>query len=68
MIKHDLFPSSSVVITCNIRRLSLEGGSLIINGALQSDEGRYQCIARNIADTRVSRRVLLSVYGEITAT
>ena len=38
--------------------------NLIISSAQQSDEGRYQCIARNIAGVRHSTQALLSVYGE----
>ena len=38
---------------------------LIISSAQQSDEGRYQCVARNIAGVRHSTQALLSVYGEI---
>ena len=45
-------------------RLVVSGNNLIISSAQQSDEGRYQCIARNIAGVRHSTQALLSVYGE----
>ena len=37
---------------------------MIISSAGQTDEGRYQCIARNMAGVRHSTQALLSVYGE----
>ena len=45
-------------------RLRLDGSSLIISSAQQGDEGRYQCVARNMAGVRHSTQALLSVYGE----
>ena len=49
-------------------RLVVSGNNLIISSAQQSDEGRYQCIARNIAGVRHSTQALLSVYGELSRT
>ena len=45
-------------------RLQTESANLVIVNAQQSDEGRYQCVARNIAGVRHSHTALLSVYGE----
>lgn len=46
-------------------RMVVDGShNLIISSAQQSDEGRYQCIARNMAGVRHSTQALLSVYGE----
>ena len=36
---------------------------LVLAAAQQSDEGRYQCVARNMAGVRHSTQALLSVYG-----
>ena len=38
---------------------------LVLAAAQQSDEGRYQCVARNMAGVRHSTQALLSVYGKI---
>ena len=46
-------------------RLVVRPGGLLISSAQQADEGRYQCIARNIAGVRRSTQALLSVYGEL---
>ena len=40
-----------------------ETGDLIIRHVLASDEGKYQCVAHNMAATRESTAVSLSVYG-----
>lgn len=40
-----------------------ETGDLIIRHVLASDEGKYQCVAHNMAATRESPAVSLSVYG-----
>ena len=45
-------------------RLRIESANLVIVNAQQSDEGRYQCVARNIAGVRHSHQALLSVYGK----
>lgn len=37
---------------------------LVLAAAQQSDEGRYQCVARNMAGVRHSTQALLSVYGK----
>eukprot|EP00090_Calanus_glacialis_P005360 TRINITY_DN14165_c0_g1_i1.p2 TRINITY_DN14165_c0_g1~~TRINITY_DN14165_c0_g1_i1.p2 ORF type:complete len:628 (-),score=93.63 TRINITY_DN14165_c0_g1_i1:3356-5239(-) len=43
-------------------RLRIESANLVIVNAQQSDEGRYQCVARNIAGVRHSHQAFLSVY------
>ena len=40
------------------------GHDLVLAAAQQSDEGRYQCVARNMAGVRHSTQALLSVYGK----
>ena len=41
-----------------------ETGDLIIRHVLASDEGKYQCVAHNMAATRESPAISLSVYGK----
>ena len=43
-------------------RVRLAGNGLVITKAELSDEGRYQCVARNLAGSRHSHEALLSVY------
>lgn len=45
-------------------RVRLKDSGLVISKAEPSDEGRYQCVAKNIAGSRHSHEALLSVYGE----
>ena len=62
----------SAFLSCLVReqqmiycsRLRIESANLVIVNAQQSDEGRYQCVARNIAGVRHSHQALLSVYGK----
>jgi len=50
---------------CSINRLHIgENGDLIIDHVVPSDEGKYQCVAHNMAATRESPIVSLSVHGE----
>ena len=41
-----------------------ETGDLIIRHVLANDEGKYQCVAHNMAATRESPAISLSVYGK----
>lgn len=40
-----------------------ESGDLVIRHVLPTDEGKYQCVAHNMAATRESPAVSLSTYG-----
>lgn len=42
----------------------VDGGSLVIQDARQTDAGRYQCIARNAAGTRESAVATLKIHSE----
>lgn len=42
----------------------VDGGSLVIQDARQTDAGRYQCIARNAAGTRESAVAMLRIHSE----
>lgn len=42
----------------------VDGGSLVIQDARQTDAGRYQCIARNAAGTRESVVATLRIHSE----
>lgn len=66
-------PEPSVIWRKNGQKLEVEnskririvdGGNLAIQDARQTDEGQYQCVAKNIVGVRESSISSLKVYGE----
>lgn len=53
-----------VIIKFSYRMHLVDGGSLVIQDARQTDAGRYQCIARNAAGTRESAIATLKIHSE----
>lgn len=56
-VSHFLFLSQ----TCSLRLV--DGSNLAIQDTRKSDDGRYQCVARNVAGTRESSDAVLRVLG-----
>ena len=46
----------------------IERGNLMISGATKSDNGEYKCVAENMAGTRETIGVILSVHGKLNNT
>ena len=48
-----------------LRLQIVDDGSLLISNVTSEDEGKYQCVAKNVAAMRGSQKATLTLLGEL---